>query len=81
MHVRRRCLAWIDERVDAVNDQLRASEPQHGESIVSTKLRSCLGERRKGKKAGETHRELKGSQLALGLEQDREERDHGDPIL
>jgi hypothetical protein len=42
MHMWRGSLAWIDKRVDTVDDILSASKTQHGEALGAAELRRCL---------------------------------------
>ena len=43
MQMRRGSLAGIDERIDTINGELRAAEPQHGEAIVTSELGAWEG--------------------------------------
>ena len=42
MHVRRRSLAWIDKRINAVDNILSAPKTQHREALRATELRRSL---------------------------------------
>jgi len=42
MHMRRRSLAWVDQRIDTVDNVLSATETQHREALRATELRRSL---------------------------------------
>lgn len=57
MHMARGSLAGVDERVEPVDDDLGATETQHGRAATAAELRSGLGHRREREQGAPEHRD------------------------
>jgi hypothetical protein len=55
MHVRRRHRARVDQGIKTVNDELAASEPQHGESALALIIGMGRCQRREGEQSSKKH--------------------------